>query len=161
MNLSLSLPMRSVTSEFQLCFYILDFLKKFRPFSLGMRHDTAENNCDPHLFIMSQTLGSGKTTWSSCSRDYLEKFLDSSQAQCMFDRGQFGNSLDHSAEGLLPGERFDADQQCMLKYGKESVRSKTQKFEDICRDLHCQRDRYTWTSHPALEGSYCGHSKVS
>lgn len=128
--------------------------------NLGMRHDTTENNCDPHLFIMSPTLGSGKTTWSACSRDYLEKFLDSSQSKCMFDRGQFGNSLDHSAEGLLPGERFDADQQCLLKYGRESVRSKTQQFDDICRDLHCQRDRYTWTSHPALEGTYCGQSKV-
>lgn len=125
-----------------------------------MRHDTSENNCDPHLFIMSPTLGSGKTTWSSCSRDYLDKFLDSTQSRCMFDRGQFGNSLDHAAEGLLPGERFDADQQCALKYGRESLRSRTQSFNDICRDLHCQRDRYTWTSHPALEGTYCGHSKV-
>uniref|UniRef100_A0A336KUH1 CSON014126 protein n=1 Tax=Culicoides sonorensis TaxID=179676 RepID=A0A336KUH1_CULSO len=124
--------------------------------NLGMRHDSSESNCDPSLYIMSPTLGSGKITWSQCSANYLNNFLRSSQATCLFDRGQFGPSLDHSAEGLLPGQRFDADTQCMLKYGRDSVRSPTQAFNDICRDLHCQRSRYTWTSHPALEGTSCG-----
>ncbi|XP_059620243.1 A disintegrin and metalloproteinase with thrombospondin motifs adt-2 [Phlebotomus argentipes] len=124
--------------------------------NLGMRHDTSENNCDPSLYIMSPTLGSGKITWSKCSKEYLSKFLESTQAHCLFDRGHSAHSLDHAAEGLLPGERFDADQQCMLKYGKDSVRSRTQPLTDVCRDLHCQRDRYTWTSHPALEGTFCG-----
>lgn len=41
-----------------------------------MRHDTAENSCDPSLHIMSPTLGSGKTTWSKCSRTYLNMFLE-------------------------------------------------------------------------------------
>ncbi|XP_058461510.1 A disintegrin and metalloproteinase with thrombospondin motifs 18 isoform X2 [Malaya genurostris] len=124
--------------------------------NLGMRHDTSENNCDPSLYIMSPTLGSGKITWSACSRNYLNTFLKTNQALCLFDRGHYGQSLDHSAEGRLPGERFDADQQCMLKYGKDSIRSQSQNIADICRDLHCQRDRYTWTSHPALEGTVCG-----
>ncbi|XP_040156246.1 A disintegrin and metalloproteinase with thrombospondin motifs adt-1 [Anopheles arabiensis] len=124
--------------------------------NLGMRHDTSENNCDPSLYIMSPTLGSGKITWSSCSRNYLNTFLKTSQATCLFDRGHYGSSLDHTGEGRLPGERFDADQQCLLKYGKDSTRSKSQDLADICRDLHCQRDRYTWTSHPALEGTNCG-----
>lgn len=91
---------------------------------------------------------------------------------------------------IYPGERFDADQQCkpiyyancsffkiqnqtffihlnlsianqgMLKYGKDSIRSRAQPLKEICRDLHCQRDRYTWTSHPALEGTSCAESKV-
>lgn len=74
----------------------------------------------------------------------------------MFDKGQFEQNLDHGSEGILPGERFDVDQQCMLKYGKDSVRSRSQNIVDVCRDLHCQRDRYTWTSHPALEGTECG-----
>ena len=26
----------------------------------------------------------------------------------------------------------------------------------MCRDLHCRRQHYTWTSHPALEGTRCG-----
>lgn len=34
----------------------------------------------------------------------------------MFDNGHYGASLDHSAEGILPGERFDADQQCTFYF---------------------------------------------
>ncbi|XP_031616412.1 A disintegrin and metalloproteinase with thrombospondin motifs adt-1 isoform X2 [Contarinia nasturtii] len=127
--------------------------------NLGMRHDTAENNCDPSLFIMSPTLGSGKITWSKCSQNYLKSFLETSQAKCLFDHGQTDPTLDHGAEMIYPGERFDADQQCMLKYGKDSIRSRAQPLKEICRDLHCQRDRYTWTSHPALEGTSCAESK--
>lgn len=87
-------------------------------------------------------------------------FCRTSQARCLFDHGQIDPTLDHGAEMILPGERFDADQQCMLKYGKDSVRSQVQPLKEICRDLHCQRDRYTWTSHPALEGTNCAESKV-
>lgn len=45
----------------------------------------------------------------------------------------------------------------MLKYGRGSKHSPQQPLDDVCRDLHCQRERYTWTSHPALEGTNCGH----
>ncbi|KAF4521806.1 hypothetical protein B566_EDAN012463 [Ephemera danica] len=46
--------------------------------NLGMRHDgpMSDNECDPGSFIMSPTLGSGKITWSACSRRYLEAFLE-------------------------------------------------------------------------------------
>ncbi|XP_053614475.1 A disintegrin and metalloproteinase with thrombospondin motifs adt-1-like [Plodia interpunctella] len=126
--------------------------------NLGMRHDgpLADNGCDPSAYIMSPTLGSGKITWSQCSSNYLQKFLDTVQSRCLLDHGNSAGQLDHSAEGILPGERFDADQQCMLKYGRGSRHSTAQNLEDICRDLHCQRERYTWTSHPALEGTRCG-----
>lgn len=63
-------------------------------------------------------------------------------------------------QGRLPGERFDAHEQCMLKYGKGSIHAISQDLSEVCRDLHCQRDRYTWTSHPALEGTLCGPNKV-
>ncbi|XP_044263790.1 A disintegrin and metalloproteinase with thrombospondin motifs adt-1-like [Tribolium madens] len=128
--------------------------------NLGMRHDgpLADNDCDPASYIMSPTLGSGKITWSACSRRYLQKFLETSQSRCLLDHGSSAGQLDHSAEGALPGERFDADQQCMLKYGRGSRHSSQQPLDDVCRDLHCERERYTWTSHPALEGTMCGHN---
>nr|CAD7443291.1 unnamed protein product [Timema bartmani] len=129
--------------------------------SLGMRHDgpLAENECDPSSFIMSPTLGSGKITWSSCSRRYLDTFLETPQSQCLMDYTNSEEQLDHSSGGILPGERFNSDQQCMLKYGRGSVHASQQPLGDVCRDLHCQRDRYTWTSHPALEGTACGVHK--
>ncbi|KAF2894409.1 hypothetical protein ILUMI_11760 [Ignelater luminosus] len=128
--------------------------------NLGMRHDgpLADNDCDPSSYIMSPTLGSGKITWSACSRRYLQQFLETPQSRCLLDHGSSAGQLDHSAEGALPGERFDADQQCMLKYGRGSRHSSQQPLDDVCRDLHCERERYTWTSHPALEGTMCGHN---
>ncbi|KAH1007972.1 hypothetical protein HUJ04_005135 [Dendroctonus ponderosae] len=127
--------------------------------NLGMRHDgpLADNDCDPSSYIMSPTLGSGKITWSACSKRYLQKFLDTPQSRCLLDHGSSAGQLDHGAEGALPGERFNADQQCMLKYGRGSKHSSQQPLDDVCRDLHCERERYTWTSHPALEGTYCGN----
>ncbi|XP_030752678.1 A disintegrin and metalloproteinase with thrombospondin motifs adt-1 isoform X2 [Sitophilus oryzae] len=126
--------------------------------NLGMRHDgpLADNDCDPSSYIMSPTLGSGKITWSSCSKRYLQKFLDTPQSRCLLDHGSSAGQLDHGAEGALPGERFNSDQQCLLKYGKGSKHSSQQPLDDVCRDLHCERERYTWTSHPALEGTHCG-----
>ena len=49
------------------------FNKKF--FSLGMRHDGGDggNSCSSGSFIMSPTLGSGKISWSPCSRAYLHR----------------------------------------------------------------------------------------
>lgn len=67
--------------------------------NLGMRHDNLDNGCDPSSFIMSPTLGSGKITWSLCSKQYIDAFLKNQQATCLFDRGNFRNNLDHSAEG--------------------------------------------------------------
>lgn len=48
----------------------------------------------------------------------------------------------------------------MLKYGRESRHATRQPLSEVCRDLHCRRERYTWTSHPALEGTRCGEHKV-
>ncbi|XP_046387545.1 A disintegrin and metalloproteinase with thrombospondin motifs adt-2-like [Ischnura elegans] len=130
--------------------------------NLGMIHDgpNAGNSCDPSSHIMSPTLGSGKITWSHCSRKFLERFLSTSQSSCLFDKPKAPTRhLDHNAGALLPGERFNADQQCMLKYGRGSGRAES-PGEGVCRDLQCRRDRFTWaSSHPALEGTDCGVTK--
>lgn len=46
--------------------------------------------------------------------DLLMLFYSTSQSRCLLDHGNSAGQLDHSAEGILPGERFDADQQCKL-----------------------------------------------
>lgn len=125
--------------------------------NLGMRHDGSEagNSCSPGSYIMSPTLGSGKISWSPCSKAYLHRFLSSSQASCLKDPGP--SEIDHFVTSeLLPGERFPADIQCRLRYGPDSFHSPQQNKPDLCRDLHCRREHYTWTSHPALEGTNCG-----
>ncbi|XKL64853.1 hypothetical protein PGB90_004939 [Kerria lacca] len=129
--------------------------------NLGMRHDgpSADNTCDPTSYLMSPTLGSGKITWSPCSRQYLQRFLQSKQSRCLFDKSTTSKLLDHSANNILPGERFDAHQQCKLKYGIDSYHSPAQLIDEICKDVQCSREHYSWTSHPALEGTTCGNNK--
>ena len=60
----------------------------------------------------------------------------------------------------LPGEMFPADVQCQLQFGPKSRHSILQEEQDICTDLHCTKDHFTWTSHSALEGTACGFRKV-
>ena len=103
-----------------------------------------------------------RETLACIDYDTFSAYSRTNQARCLFDHGEYLHKhWDHSAEGILPGERFDANQQCMLKYGRDSRRADTKNITDICRDLPCQRDRYTWTSHPALEGTQCGTNMVS
>ena len=72
-----------------------------------MRHDGGEagNSCAAGSYIMSPTLGSGKISWSRCSRAYLHRFLASGQAACLQDRGPAEVSHLALARDQLPGER--------------------------------------------------------
>ena len=148
--------------------------------NLGMKHDGRKdlNECDPNGYMMSPTLGSGKNTWSICSQRYLEKFLAwvnvkeveskastlqllisrSSQASCL--KNPLTPKLSRGDDAKLPGEMFPADVQCKLQFGPKSRHSSMQIEQDICTDLHCTRDHYTWASHSALEGTSCGFGKV-
>lgn len=47
-----------------------------------------------------------------------------------------------------------------LKYGIDSYHSPAQLIDEICKDVQCSREHYSWTSHPALEGTTCGNNKV-
>ena len=60
----------------------------------------------------------------------------------------------------LPGEVFNANVQCQLKFGPKSHHSSLQSGREICTDLHCTKDHYTWASHAALEGTICGVGQV-
>ena len=73
-----------------------------------MRHDGGEagNSCAAGSYIMSPTLGSGKISWSRCSRAYLHRFLASGQAACLQDRGPAEVSHLALARDQLPGERW-------------------------------------------------------
>ncbi|RWS27041.1 disintegrin and metalloproteinase with thrombospondin motifs 16-like protein [Leptotrombidium deliense] len=134
--------------------------------SLGMEHDGNQdgNICDHDNYIMSPTLGAGKTTWSSCSKDYLKKFIQSPQASCVVTSSSHVNILQQFvAKDKLPGQMFDANQQCALRFGAESRRSQLQPIEDICRLLRCDtgsnKNVIAYHAHPALEGTACGHEK--
>ena len=132
-----------------------------------MEHDGASdgNSCDQDNFVMSPTLGAGKTSWSSCSKDYLEKFLNLPQASCITSPSSNVNILNQISfdQAKLPGQLFTADQQCVLRFGADSRKSHLQKDKDICRLLRCNTGKshniVAYHAHPALEGTACGTSK--
>ncbi|KAL1429275.1 hypothetical protein MTO96_016487 [Rhipicephalus appendiculatus] len=84
--------------------------------SLGMEHDGTKNPCDPKKFIMSPGTGPGKTSWSACSRRYLEDFLASGQSSCLATLDS--QPVEALSEDPLPGQLFPADDQCKLALGK-------------------------------------------
>ena len=135
--------------------------------SLGMEHDGSQdgNSCNNDNFVMSPTLGAGKTTWSQCSRDYLNKFVRSSQASCIIGSSQHINIINQFIPtDKLPGQAFNADQQCALRFGADARHSSLQPLEEICRLVRCDtgsgRNAIAYHAHPALEGTACGHKKV-
>ncbi|KAL3252391.1 hypothetical protein MRX96_017704 [Rhipicephalus microplus] len=135
--------------------------------SLGMEHDGSQdgNPCDVDNYVMSPTLGAGKTRWSSCSRQYVTKFLRLPAASCVFQRGTREVDVDllkARKAPLLPGEIFSADRQCALRFGSASRRTNHQPLQDICRMLRCEMNRgitpVSFAAHPALEGTPCAEN---
>ena len=155
--------------------------------SLGMEHDGSQdgNVCNKDDFVMSPTLGPGKTTWSECSKNYLDKFVLTPQATCVLGRSSHVNIIHQFIPPhRLPGERFNVDDQCRFRFGPTARHHSSQPKSEICRVIKCYvkspvksngsnshhgfysgRGLYaypvksTYNTHPALEGTECGHEK--
>ncbi|TKR82233.1 hypothetical protein L596_015987 [Steinernema carpocapsae] len=129
--------------------------------SVGMRHD--EPYC-PSRHIMSSSLGPGKVTWSTCSlRDYhafLQR-LDSRGKNCL--RQSFYQEKMTIRSDVKPGQLYDANVQCSLMHGPgyQQVTPRQDHYDGICYMMWCGQSTFgrIITSHPALEGTFCGSSK--
>lgn len=149
--------------------------------SLGMEHDGPQdgNGCNKDDFVMSPTLGPGKTTWSECSRQYLDKFVLTPQATCVLGRSSHANIIhQYLPHHQLPGERFSVEDQCRFRFGPTARHHHTQPLTEICRVIKCHvktqvktsvysgralyqyPSKTTYNTHPALEGTECGFHKV-
>uniref|UniRef100_A0A1I7VWI7 Peptidase M12B domain-containing protein n=1 Tax=Loa loa TaxID=7209 RepID=A0A1I7VWI7_LOALO len=129
--------------------------------SVGMRHD--EPYC-PAKHIMSSSLGPGKVTWSLCSlRDYhafLQR-LDSRGKNCL-RVSNLPQKLTMRAD-LKPGQVYNADTQCHIMHGQgyRQITPRQDHYDGICYMMWCGQSSFgrIITSHPALEGTFCGSSK--
>lgn len=129
--------------------------------SVGMRHD--EPFCQS-THIMSSSLGPGKVTWSTCSlRDYhlfLQK-LDISGRNCL-RVSTLPEKLTIRPD-VKPGQVYDADTQCRMMHGPgyRQVKPRRDHYDGICYMMWCGQNSFgrIITSHPALEGTFCGPSK--
>ncbi|RXN15738.1 A disintegrin and metallo ase with thrombospondin motifs 16 [Labeo rohita] len=133
--------------------------------NFGMVHDGEGNVCKKSVGnIMSPTLAghNGLFSWSSCSRQYLNRFLSTAQATCLSDEPSAIQEYKYPEK--LPGELYDADTQCKWQFGEKAklctldFKKASPLLSDICKALWCHRvGRKCETKFmPAAEGSACG-----
>ncbi|CAL8404507.1 unnamed protein product [Boreogadus saida] len=127
--------------------------------NFGMIHDGEGNPCrKSEGNIMSPTLAgnNGVFSWSSCSRQYLSRFLGTAQASCLGDTPQRGGQLLPPQQ--LPGQLYDADTQCRWQFGSTAKLCRLDFVKDICKSLWCHRAGHRCETKfmPAAEGTACG-----
>ncbi|TKS69707.1 disintegrin and metalloproteinase with thrombospondin motifs 18 [Collichthys lucidus] len=89
--------------------------------NFGMIHDGEGNPCrKTEGNIMSPTLAgnNGVFFWSTCSRQYLSRFLGTAQASCLVDEPKQIGQYKYPEQ--LPGQLYDADTQCKWQFGSKA-----------------------------------------
>ncbi|XP_077919654.1 A disintegrin and metalloproteinase with thrombospondin motifs 18 [Halichoerus grypus] len=129
--------------------------------NFGMIHDGEGNPCrKAEGNIMSPTLtgNNGVFSWSSCSRQYLKKFLSTPQAGCLVDEPK--QTGQYKYPDKLPGQIYDADTQCKWQFGAKAKLCSLGFVKDICKSLWCHRAGHRCETKfmPAAEGTVCGLS---
>lgn len=128
--------------------------------NFGIQHDGNGNDCEPigkRPFVMSPQLlyGTSLPRWSSCSRQYITRFLDRGWGWCL-DDPPVKEKL--SLNSVLPGVLYSAAHQCRLQYGSGSLLC--DDMDNVCSTLWCTVGT---TCHSkldgAVDGTSCGEDK--
>ncbi|XP_071752319.2 A disintegrin and metalloproteinase with thrombospondin motifs 18 [Centroberyx gerrardi] len=127
--------------------------------NFGMIHDGEGNPCrKTEGNIMSPTLAgnNGVFSWSTCSRQYLSRFLGTAQASCLVDEPKQLGQYKYPEQ--LPGQLYDADTQCKWQFGSKAKLCNLDFVKDICKSLWCHRTGHRCETKfmPAAEGTSCG-----
>uniref|UniRef100_A0A1A8BNC5 ADAM metallopeptidase with thrombospondin type 1 motif, 18 n=1 Tax=Nothobranchius kadleci TaxID=1051664 RepID=A0A1A8BNC5_NOTKA len=127
--------------------------------NFGMIHDGEGNPCrKTEGNIMSPTLAgnNGVFSWSTCSRQYLSRFLGTAQASCLGDEPKQIGQYKYPEQ--LPGQLYDADTQCKWQFGSKARLCSLDFVKDICKSLWCHRAGHRCETKfmPAAEGTSCG-----
>ncbi|XP_070000212.1 A disintegrin and metalloproteinase with thrombospondin motifs adt-2 isoform X2 [Penaeus vannamei] len=132
--------------------------------NLDMRHDGGSDAwmCKGKQFLMSSVMSSGATTWSSCSKEALGKFLNSGSGRCLTSTKKLDDPRKGHG-GKLPGRRFGASEQCHYMYGAgwDFFSSTESPFNNVCKEIWCKKGfKLRTPSASALEGTPCGPLKI-
>ncbi|XP_033022369.1 A disintegrin and metalloproteinase with thrombospondin motifs 17 isoform X2 [Lacerta agilis] len=132
--------------------------------NMGMSHDDDHLSCAGRSHIMSGEWVKGRNpsdlSWSSCSRDDLEKFLKSKVSTCLLvtdPRSRYVVRLPYK----LPGMHYSADEQCQILFGTNATFCKNMEHL-MCAGLWClvEGDTSCKTKlDPPLDGTECGADK--
>ncbi|XP_035382028.1 A disintegrin and metalloproteinase with thrombospondin motifs 12 [Electrophorus electricus] len=128
--------------------------------SFGIQHDGQGNDCEVngrHAFIMSRQLqyDSSPLTWSSCSKDYITRFLDRGWGFCLNDRP---SKKDLSTGLLAPGVRYTRQHQCQMQYGPDATFCT--EVDNVCQILWCSVNGSCRSKLDSpIDGTRCGPGK--
>ncbi|XP_076854874.1 A disintegrin and metalloproteinase with thrombospondin motifs 12-like isoform X2 [Brachyhypopomus gauderio] len=128
--------------------------------SFGIQHDGQGNDCEVtgrQAFIMSRQLqyDSSPLTWSSCSKEYITRFLDRGWGFCLNDRP---SKKDLSAALLAPGVRYTREHQCQMQYGPDATFCS--EVENVCQILWCSVNGSCRSKLDSpIDGTRCGPGK--
>uniref|UniRef100_A0A8C0Y3X9 ADAM metallopeptidase with thrombospondin type 1 motif, 12 n=1 Tax=Cyprinus carpio carpio TaxID=630221 RepID=A0A8C0Y3X9_CYPCA len=128
--------------------------------SFGIYHDGQGNDCElvgRHPFIMSRQLhyDSSPLTWSSCSKEYITRFLDRGWGFCLDDRP---SKRDLSSPLAAPGVRYTPQHQCQLQYGPNATFCS--EVENVCQILWCSVNGSCRSKLDSpIDGTRCGPEK--
>ncbi|KAL1007484.1 hypothetical protein UPYG_G00087400 [Umbra pygmaea] len=132
--------------------------------NMGMSHDDDHATCTGHSHIMSGEWVKGRNpsdlSWSTCSRDDLEKFLRSKASGCLLHtdpRSRYQVRLPPK----LPGMHYSADEQCQILFGTNATFCNDMEHL-MCTGLWCfvEGDTSCKTKlDPPLDGTECGADK--
>ncbi|XP_057196571.1 A disintegrin and metalloproteinase with thrombospondin motifs 17 isoform X3 [Triplophysa rosa] len=132
--------------------------------NMGISHDDDHATCTGHSHIMSGEWVKGRNpsdlSWSTCSRDDLEKFLRSKASSCLLHTDPRNRFLIH-LPAKLPGMHYSADEQCQILFGTNATFC-TDMEHLMCAGLWClvEGDASCKTKlDPPLDGTECGADK--
>uniref|UniRef100_H3DES8 ADAM metallopeptidase with thrombospondin type 1 motif, 12 n=1 Tax=Tetraodon nigroviridis TaxID=99883 RepID=H3DES8_TETNG len=128
--------------------------------SFGIHHDGQGNDCElegRHPFIMSRQLmyDSSPLTWSSCSKEYITRFLDRGWGFCLDDRP---SKRDLSTPLARLGVRYTTHHQCQLQYGSNATFCN--EVDNVCQILWCSVNGSCRSKLDSpIDGTRCGPEK--
>uniref|UniRef100_A0AAZ3QY34 ADAM metallopeptidase with thrombospondin type 1 motif, 12 n=1 Tax=Oncorhynchus tshawytscha TaxID=74940 RepID=A0AAZ3QY34_ONCTS len=128
--------------------------------SFGIHHDGQGNDCEldgRHPFIMSRQLmyDTSPLTWSSCSKDYITRFLDRGWGFCLDDRP---SKKDLTTPLARLGVRYTTQHQCQLQYGPNATYC--HEIDNVCQILWCSVNGSCRSKLDSpIDGTSCGPEK--
>ncbi|CAH2296534.1 A disintegrin and metallo ase with thrombospondin motifs 12 [Pelobates cultripes] len=128
--------------------------------SFGIHHDGQGNDCEfigRHPYIMSRQLkyDASPLTWSSCSKEYITRFLDRGWGFCLDD---VPIKKDVKPPLVAPGVLYDLSHQCQLQYGPNAT--VCDFVDNVCQTLWCLVDHSCRSKlDAAADGTRCGDNK--
>ncbi|KAI7813138.1 putative A disintegrin and metalloproteinase with thrombospondin motifs 12, partial [Triplophysa rosa] len=128
--------------------------------SFGIPHDGQGNDCElvgKQPFIMSRQLhyDSSPLTWSSCSKEYITRFLDRGWGFCLDDRP---SKRDLTTPVSAPGVRYSPKHQCQLQYGPNATFCS--EVDNVCQILWCSVNGSCRSKLDSpIDGTRCGPEK--